>query len=248
MADGRRLILGIGNPDRGDDAVGCEVVRLLRGRLPAGVQTLHHTGEATAILDCLEDVDVAFLVDAALSGAEPGTVRRFDVAGQALPSDLAELSSHGFGLAQALELARALGSMPHRCIVYAIEGRQFEPGAPLSAEAAGAAAAVADRILDELKSMGNGRRDRPMHEASLMTDLMRQIREIAAAERASRVVGIKVWCGALSHMSRAHFAEHFAQASAGTLAAGAALNVTVSDDLADSRAQDIVLESVDVET
>lgn len=87
-----------------------------------------------------------------------------------------------------------------------------------------------------------------MHEASLMTNLMRQICDIAAAERASRVVGIKVWCGALSHMSRAHFAEHFTQAAAGTLAEGAALDVTVSDDVTDPRAQDIVLESVDVET
>ena len=81
-----------------------------------------------------------------------------------------------------------------------------------------------------------------------MTNLMRQIREIAAAEKASRVIGIKVWCGALSHMSRAHFAEHFAPAAVGTLAEGAVLDVTVSDDLTDPRAQDIVLESVDVET
>jgi hydrogenase nickel incorporation protein HypA/HybF len=86
-----------------------------------------------------------------------------------------------------------------------------------------------------------------MHEASLMAHLMRQISEIAAAEQASRVVGIKVWCGALSHMSCAHFAEHFSLAAAGTLAEGAVLDVTVSDELTDPRAQDIVLESVDVE-
>jgi hydrogenase maturation protease len=248
MAVGRRLIIGIGNPDRGDDAVGCEVVRLLRRRLPAGVELVHHVGEATAILNDLEGVGAAFLVDAAASGAEPGTVRRFDVAGTALPSGLAELSSHGFGLAQAVELARAFGSLPRHCIVYAIEGRQFEPGAALSPEAARTAAEVAGRILDELKSTEDGHAGRPMHEASLMINLMRQIHEIAAAEGASRVVGIKVWCGALSHMSRAHFAEHFAQAAAGTLAEGAALDVTVSEDLTDPRAQDIVLESVDVET
>jgi hydrogenase maturation protease len=248
MTDGRRLVLGIGNPDRGDDAIGCQVVRLLRGRLPAGIEALHHVGDATAILKDLEGADVVFLVDAAVSGATPGTVRRFDAARQVLPSGLMEVSSHGFGVAQAIELARALGSLPRRCIVYAIEGRQFEPGAPLSAEAAGAATAVADRILHELRSTANGHTSRPMHEASLMTNLMRQIREVAAAEKASRVVGIKVWCGALSHMSRAHFAEHFAQAAAGTLAEGALLDVTVSADPTDPRAQDIVLESVDVET
>jgi hydrogenase nickel incorporation protein HypA/HybF len=81
-----------------------------------------------------------------------------------------------------------------------------------------------------------------------MTSLMGQIREVAAAEAATRVVGIRVWCGALSHMSRAHFAEHFARVAAGTLAEGAALDVTISDDLTDPRAQDVVLESVDVET
>ncbi len=87
-----------------------------------------------------------------------------------------------------------------------------------------------------------------MHEASLMTHLMRQIREVAVAEQASRVVRIKVWCGALSHMSPAHFAEHFSLAAAGTPAEGAELDVTVSDDPSDPHAQDIVLESVEVET
>ncbi|MCD6069953.1 MAG: hydrogenase maturation protease [Microvirga sp.] len=248
MADQRRLIVGIGNPDRGDDAIGFEVIRLLCGRLPSGVNVLHHAGEATTILNCLQGADVAFLVDAAVSGAEPGTVRRFDAAGHALPSGLAELSSHGLGLAQALELARALGSMPRRCVVYAVEGHRFEPGTPLSPEALRGAVEVADRILDELRSMANRQTERPMHEASLMANLLRQIRKVAAAEQASRVVGIKVWCGALSHMSGVHFAEHFAQAAAGTIAEGAALDVAVSKDLTDPRAQDIVLESVDVET
>ena len=152
MMDGRRLILGIGNPERGDDAVGGEVVRLLRGRLPAGFEVLPHSGEATALLTCMQGAEVAFLIDAAVSGAEPGTVRRFDVAEQSLPSGLGALSSHGFALAQAIELARVLGSLPRRCIVYAIEGHQFEPGTPLSPKAAHAAAEVADRILHELRS------------------------------------------------------------------------------------------------
>jgi hydrogenase nickel incorporation protein HypA/HybF len=86
-----------------------------------------------------------------------------------------------------------------------------------------------------------------MHEASLMKDLMRKLDEIAAGERASRIVGISVWLGALSHMSAEHFAEHFEQAAAGTLAEGAKLDVTVSDDVDDAHAQDIRLESVELE-
>lgn len=248
MPGGRRLIVGIGNPDRGDDTVGCEVVRRLRGHTPEGVEVLHHSGEATRLLSLLQEADVAILVDAAVSGVAPGTVRRFDAGARALPSGLAEVSSHGFGLAQAIELARALDAMPRRCIVYAIEGRRFEPGVRVSPEVARAATEVAESILDELRSPPGGQASEPMHEASLMISLMRQIRAVAEAEGASRVAGIKIWCGALSHMSRGHLAEHFKQVAAGTIAEGAELDVTVSDDLADPRATDIVLESVELET
>ena len=57
-----------------------------------------------------------------------------------------------------------------------------------------------------------------MHEHSLMKNLMEKIEQIASEQSAERVVGVKVWLGALSHMSPGHFAEHFEDASAGTLA------------------------------
>lgn len=86
-----------------------------------------------------------------------------------------------------------------------------------------------------------------MHEASLMTNLMRRVDEVAQAEGARRVIGVSVWLGALSHMSAEHFAEHFDRAAAGTIAEGARLDVTVSDDLRHANAQDILLEKLEVE-
>ena len=86
-----------------------------------------------------------------------------------------------------------------------------------------------------------------MHEASLMANLMRRIDEIAMAERARRVVGVSVRLGALSHMSAEHLAEHFGQAAAGTIAEGARLEVAVSDDPRHANAQDLMLESIEVE-
>ncbi len=77
-------------------------------------------------------------------------LRRLDAAAGALPSDLATLSSHGLGLAQAIELARALGTLPRRCLVYAIEGARFTAGAPLTPAVARTAATVARQILREL--------------------------------------------------------------------------------------------------
>jgi len=87
-----------------------------------------------------------------------------------------------------------------------------------------------------------------MHEASLMTGLMKRIDDIARAEKATRIIGVSVWLGAFSHMSVEHFTEHFEQAAAGTIAEGAALDIAVSDDTAHANAQDILLESVEVET
>ena len=150
MTSVRRLVIGVGNPDRGDDGVGHEVVRLLAGRTPPDVGLLRHGGEATGLLDCLHGADAAWLIDAAASGAAPGARRRLDAAAGALPGDLAALSSHGLGLAQAIELARALGTLPRRCLVYAIEGERFTAGAPLTPAVARAAAVVAEAILREL--------------------------------------------------------------------------------------------------
>lgn len=87
-----------------------------------------------------------------------------------------------------------------------------------------------------------------MHEASLIAAMMSRIDQLAAAENARRVVGLKVWLGALSHMSESHFAEHFEEAAAGTIADGAELDITLSTDIHHPNAQDLVIESVEVET
>jgi len=87
-----------------------------------------------------------------------------------------------------------------------------------------------------------------MHEASLMRSLMRKIDSLAAAEGASRVTTVRVWLGALSHMSAAHFQEHFEQASKATLAEGASLEIEEATDIADPDAQDLMLRSIEVET
>jgi hydrogenase nickel incorporation protein HypA/HybF len=87
-----------------------------------------------------------------------------------------------------------------------------------------------------------------MHEAGLMVNLMRQIGDVASTERARRVTGISVWLGALCHMSVEHFIEHFERASKGTIAAGARVDVTVSDDVQAADAQSILLRSIEIET
>jgi hydrogenase maturation protease len=146
----RCIVLGLGNPDRGDDAAGREVARRLRGGLPEGVTVAEADGEATDLLARLDDADAVYLIDACVSGAPAGTVRRIDAAREPLPPGAFGLSTHGLGPADAIELARALDRLPETCVVYAIEGAAFETGAPLSPAVAGAVEAVAGRVRDEL--------------------------------------------------------------------------------------------------
>ena len=144
-------VIGIGSADRGDDAVGLIVARRLITRSLAGVRVVEHNGESISLLDYLSSAESTYMVDACMVGGPPGTISRFDVAAAALPHVAFGCSTHGMGLAHAVELARALGRLPHRCVLYAIDGRRFEIGAPLSQEVAIAAERVADLIRGELQ-------------------------------------------------------------------------------------------------
>ncbi len=86
-----------------------------------------------------------------------------------------------------------------------------------------------------------------MHEATFLRALLRRIDEIAAAEHATRVTAVTVRLGALSQMSPEHFREHWDVATAGSIAADAALTTVLSDDLTDPNALDVTLVSIDVE-
>jgi hydrogenase maturation protease len=157
----RRIVIGIGNPERGDDAAGRIVARRLRGALPQDIEIVEHDGEATGLLALLGGADAAFLIDACLSDASPGSIHCCDLAKGPLPPSASPVSSHGLGVAEALELARALGRLPRLCIVYAIEGQRFEVGASLSAAVTAAIAKVVRRLRTELAEAGEATCTKP---------------------------------------------------------------------------------------
>jgi hydrogenase nickel incorporation protein HypA/HybF len=86
-----------------------------------------------------------------------------------------------------------------------------------------------------------------MHETALVRDVVHRIEDLARSTGATRVIAARVWLGALSHLSAEHFREHFAVEARDTLAAGAALQIDVSDDSQDPHAQHVRLESVDLD-
>ncbi|MBB4284591.1 hydrogenase maturation protease [Roseospira goensis] len=141
------LIVGVGNRDRGDDAVGCVVAAALAGRVPAGVACIDHDGEPLGLMACWEGAARVVLVDAVASGAAPGHIVRYDLAREPLPADVAPCSTHAVGLPQAVELARVLGRLPPAIRFIGVEGAAFDAGRGLSPPVGEAAEAVVTEIL-----------------------------------------------------------------------------------------------------
>ena len=144
------LVIGLGNPDRGDDAAGLHVARRVATLGLPDVVVEEAGGDSLALLDRWAGLGRVVLVDAAASLARPGRIHRLDPLAGPLPRDLALSSTHAFGLAEAVELSRRLGLLPRRMTIYAIEAACFDPGAALSPAVAAAVGPAAERIAAEL--------------------------------------------------------------------------------------------------
>jgi len=146
------LIVGLGNDARGDDRCGLDVVRALRGRLPPEVRVAEARPDVTELLDLWSEVDRVIVIDAVRSGRAPGTIHRFDLAREELPSRLGSTSSHGLSLADAVELARSVGRLPPQLTVFGIEAGPVAMHHGLSPAVARAVAEVAERVISELRA------------------------------------------------------------------------------------------------
>ena len=144
------LVIGLGNPDCGDDGLGPMVARKLADGDCAGARVMARAGDALALIEDWADCETVLLVDAAAAISRPGSIHRIDLAIEALAPGLSLSSTHAFGMADAIGLARTLDMLPPHIIVYAVEGASFAPGEPMSAEVAAAADEVTRRIIHEL--------------------------------------------------------------------------------------------------
>ncbi len=147
----RVVVIGVGNPTAGDDAIGREVARSVAARAPAGVWVLEHSGEATSLMEAWKGADAVVLIDAVVSGAAAGTIHRIDAHAQRVPASLFCFSTHAFGVAEAVELARALGELPGAFLLYGIETERFAAGATVTPAVRSAADEVVRRVLGEIE-------------------------------------------------------------------------------------------------
>lgn len=134
-----RVVIGVGNPSRGDDGAGVAVAERMD---PRGLT-------ATApfqLVELWEGSDDVVVIDAVRSGDPPGTIHRFEVGSQALPTGMLGGSTHAIGVAEVIELAKALGRLPARLTVYGIEVGGLSHGGALSPEVEAAVATVVEEV------------------------------------------------------------------------------------------------------
>jgi hydrogenase maturation protease len=144
------VVIGVGNPLRGDDGAGPAVAARLRGRVPPGVELRVLAGDSAELIEAWAGRRLALIADAVRSGAAPGTVHRIEAADGELPGLQPGSSTHGLGLAEALALARVLGRMPGAVVVFGIEGECFEQGREPGPAVLRGVEQAARRILAEI--------------------------------------------------------------------------------------------------
>ena len=126
---GPALVVGLGSPDRGDDAVGPTVARRVATLRLTGIQVVERE-DPTSLIELWDGRDLAVVVDAVCSNGVPGTLMIMEsgVGGAPLTDDAwtrtGRGGTHAFGLAAAVELSRALHRLPRRLVLDRDRGRR----------------------------------------------------------------------------------------------------------------------------
>lgn len=146
------LIVGLGNPLRGDDGVGIRVVELLAAReLPVGVEVVDGGTQGLELVNLIEGWQRVILVDAANLGLAQGQFRRFSLDETRLLDVHEPMSIHAAGLRDALLLAQALGVLPGEVIIYGVQPAKLDWETELSPQVEAAIPEITNCILDELE-------------------------------------------------------------------------------------------------
>ncbi len=143
------VVIGVGNRWRRDDAAGLEVIDALQGRIDDSVSLIESDGEPTRLLDTFALAPKVVMVDAVVTGGEPGTVHRFT--DEELPDGMGiGQSSHLVQLYETIALGKLLDKLPNGLVLIGIEALDFDNGEGMTdAVSAGVEAAI-KAVLTEL--------------------------------------------------------------------------------------------------
>ncbi len=122
----KTLVAGVGSTIRGDDGLGVEAVRRLRDRIEDDQVDFVELGTAgVALLDLVDGYERLILIDAILTGGQPGTV--VELEGEEVATSAHLGAGHEADLPTVLDLGRKLSKiMPREVVVIAVEAADLD--------------------------------------------------------------------------------------------------------------------------
>lgn len=162
MSSGGTVVIGVGNAMRGDDAAGLHVARRVHECAPQ-LRVLELEREPSGLIEAWAGADQALVVDAVLGSAK-GRVHRIDPEHDSPIARLpAPTSTHALGLGAVIELARSLGRLPGRMVVFGIESDSYGLGKALTRPVAARVGELAETVIAEASAppLIRGRSARP---------------------------------------------------------------------------------------
>ncbi len=117
-----RLILGVGNPLREDDGIGPAVIRRLfeikrKKDIFLSTDLVDGGTDGLGLIEYLRNYKKVILIDAVEMGISPGSIKVFTPDEAILTINTDSLSTHGFGIAELITLARELDILPDMTII-----------------------------------------------------------------------------------------------------------------------------------
>jgi hydrogenase maturation protease len=159
---GRVLVAGLGNVLMSDDAIGpyCTHYLLANYEFPADVDVADLGTPGLDLTLHLSSAEVVIAIDA-LRGVAPGTVQVFERAALLNRRQDARLDTHAPALEESILVAELAGDRTLDVRLVGLGGASFEYGTALSPMVLGRIAALGERVLAELTSLGVAWRPRP---------------------------------------------------------------------------------------
>lgn len=155
------LILGVGNPLYGDDAVGVIAVQRLlqRDDLPPEIDVMDGGTAGFGLIPVMAEYQRVILIDAVPMDESPGTIRRFTWDEVRPITHERTLSLHQSGLTDALVLADTLKHLPPEVVIYGVQPHNTGWDEPLSTAVQNALPALLDRLMNEVTPNGEENSD-----------------------------------------------------------------------------------------
>jgi hydrogenase maturation protease len=146
----RWLLIGIGNEYRSDDGIGLLVARKIGEKKLSSVIVKEESGEGAALMEAWKGFEDVIVVDAVSSGSKPGTIFKMNANKERVPAKFFHCSTHAFSVAEAIELARTMKTLPATILLYGIEGENFAAGTGISFAVEEAARQVIRQTMNDV--------------------------------------------------------------------------------------------------